>query len=437
MKKNISDIINTYLWYGYLPPNSFPNWINNIDTDKKTRNNYKLEEAIQVFDKLFDNLVSNYHNRKHTVLLSGGWDSRAILGALLERVDKSQIETVTYGVPGQLDFNIGIKVAKDLGINYHALDLRDINFKWDNILESVKNSPWTGVPDCLFNSYARNSFCNKENIIWIGYLGGLFKLRGSQLQKTKINDSERSTIFANKERRVSSIHLCHSEYSPSKSIPTITNLKSLSFDDALNLGIRQTRYIAPITLPIKSWEKWEDIVSKEENGAIVIAPYTDKDFVSYWLTAPDIKRKGQFLFQEIVHQKFPNLFSIPSKGDLGIHRQEKFRYYAKKYRLGITNRIQKVIPYHGITNKTTLNYLDYDEMFRTRKDYQETLKSAFDYLNKYDITPWLNLEKMWGNHVKRRNEYGDAFCVLIGLAANLINNPVNNSTNNENSVNTD
>ena len=71
-----------------------------------------------------------------------------------------------------------------------------------------------------------------------------------------------------------------------------------------------------------------------------------------------------------------------------------------------------------------LNYLDYDEMYRKRTDYQDTLNEAINYLNINNITPWLNLDKIRTDHMKQKKEYGNAFNVLIGLAANLIENKI-------------
>lgn len=70
------------------------------------------------------------------------------------------------------------------------------------------------------------------------------------------------------------------------------------------------------------------------------------------------------------------------------------------------------------------NYLDYDEMFRNREDYQVTLWTAFEYLKENQVVPWLDLDALWEEHVRRRKDHGDAFCVLLGLAANCVVNPL-------------
>ena len=160
--------INQYLWCGYLPPDKFPTWIADCVTPAATDNEYSPHEAAGRFDALFDALVEQSSSR--CVSLSGGWDSRAILGALLERTDSDQIVTVTFGVLGQLDYDLGKMVADSVGVEHHAFDLRTVDFTWDAIRESVAASPWTYVPDSYFNSLTRNRFSNSSDIIWAVFL---------------------------------------------------------------------------------------------------------------------------------------------------------------------------------------------------------------------------------------------------------------------------
>ena len=60
-------------------------------------------KVLGVFKAAFEN-VSEGH---HIVPLSGGLDSRAILGGLLDAGLKDQITTVTFGTLGTWDYDIG------------------------------------------------------------------------------------------------------------------------------------------------------------------------------------------------------------------------------------------------------------------------------------------------------------------------------------------
>jgi len=421
---NKTEIINNYLYYGYLPPKQFPAWLND-GLNLSENFDYSVKGAAQVFDKIFDELLAKYPNKKHIVPLSGGRDSRAILGALLERVDKSQIETVTFGVPGQLDYDIGIKVAKWAGVKYHAINLKKIEFTWENILISVKESPWTYVPDGMFNSISRNTFSVKDDIIWSGFLGD--PLTGSHLNKTTEKDVCINK-FITEQQRVRKFNLFASCLQ-TNDIISKTKPNNMEWDDFLDFGIRQSNCIAPIVLPISNLTSFEQSISFERNGAIVVAPFLNERFKDYWLLAPRELRRNQKLYINMLNYKYPELFALPSKYSLGMPAKSGIRYNYKRYKNGVIRRIQKKAPWLGIRSTAHLNYLDYDTMFRKRNDYKETLNVALDFLKQTDITPWLNLDQLWTDHMKKKKDYGNVFCVLIGLAANLTNSSVNNKNN--------
>ena len=63
-------------------------------------------------------------------------------------------------------------------------------------------------------------------------------------------------------------------------------------------------------------------------------------------------------------------------------------------------------------------------MFRSREDYQATLWAAFEYLKESRVVPWLDLDALREEHMRRRKDHGDAFLVLLGLAANCVENPL-------------
>lgn len=414
---NRYEIINNYLYLGYIPPNECPAWLNNEFTISNEFE-YSVQGAAQIFDKIFDDLVARYPNKKHIVPLSGGWDSRAILGALLERINKGMIETVTFGVPGQLDYDIGIKVAKWAGVKYNALNLKDIEFTWSMILDSVKESPWTYVPDGFFNGYSRIKFSDEQTIIWSGFLGD--PLAGSHLINGCINSIV--SDFTKKQKKISNYSLVHFEKNSCDFLSLTTNNYKYAHDDWLDLAIRQSYCIAPIVLPIQCFNKLDKYISREKNGACVIAPFAEETNLKYWLTAPRELRLNQKLYRDMLNYKYKSLFELPSKYSLGLPNKSKFGYNYKRYKYGILRRLQRKAPWLGIRTIAHLNYLDYDTLFRERDDYKETLKIAFDYLKENNITPWLNLDQLLSDHMKKKKDYGDIFCVLIGLAANLIVN---------------
>lgn len=421
MNKKVEKI-NSYLWSSYLPPDEFPFWLSDCITPEAIGKTYSSQEAAERFDTLFDSLIEDTHSGRHVIPLSSGWDSRAILSALLERVDPDQIVAVSYGVPGQLDYDLGQMIAESVCVEHHAIDLRTVDFTWEAIRESVRGSPWTYVPDGYFNSLSRNLFSSGTDTIWSGFLGD--PLAGSHLSDGKDNIHEQITAFSAKQHRGRRYPLCIHDFSFSENLPLPNNDMAIAYDDALDLGIRQAQAIAPIVLPVHSWQNWNPFISNDQSGAQVIAPFADPTWAGYWLTAPREVRKGQMLYLEMLNMKFPELFALPGKANLGISRGNRLRFLIRRESHLLKSQVQRHAPWLGIRSTLTANYLDYDEMFRTRKDYQTTLATAFAYLKDEEVVPWVDLDLLRDEHMRRRWDHGDAFCVLIGLAANLVENPL-------------
>ena len=122
--------------------------------------------------------------------------------------------------------------------------------------------------------------------------------------------------------------------------------------------------------------------------------------------------------------KFPELFSLPGKSDRRFHLDSRMAYLGRKIIHHFFLRpIQNNAPWLRMRTSLMRNYLDYDEMFRTREDYRAALETAFNYLKDNNIVPWLDLDQLWKEHMQFRKDHGDAFLVLIGLAANLLEDP--------------
>ncbi len=419
------DRINKYLWCGYLPPDEFPAWLSDCITPETVGKDYSPQEAADRFDTLFDALVKLAPSRRHIIPLSGGWDSRGILGALLERIDSDRITTVTFGVPGQLDYDLGKMVAESAGVQHHAFDLRSVDFTWDAIRESVVADPWTCVPDCFFCSLIRNLLSCGSDTIWSGFLGDA--LTAPQPSDSSTPDEERDKNFLLKLRRSKS-KLCPNFYNENDILKIQNQVKliNLNYRDIIRVWeIYLIAFLeAPIVTPVQKFERWGALIGKEKNGAQVIAPFADSTWAGYWLSAPREVRKGQKLYLEMLNLKFPELFSLPGKANYGIKRGHGVRSMVRKGSHFFRSQVQRRAPWLRIRSSLMANYLDYDEMFRNREDYQATLEAAFEYLKENQVVPWLDLDALWEEHMRRKRDHGDAFCVLLGLAANCVENPL-------------
>lgn len=408
--------INDYLYYGYLPPKKFPEWLYcNLETD--TTFNYSPIHAANKFDTLFDKLVSSFENYLHIIPLSGGWDSRAIFAALLDRVPTHKIRTVSYGTPGQLDFEIGRQVASKAGSIHTSLNLEALPFTWDILIKTVKNYPWTYVPDCYFNHFAREMLATPNSIIWSGFLGD--PIAGSHVFLNKNDYLLSKNIFIKKQRRFQGMSFESVPFSPSFPFMKKNN-QSLWYDDLMDLGIRQTYCIAPIVLPVTHWQEWGASVYSHRN-TYYLAPFADKEWATYWLNAPRIHRFNQSLYIRMLKYRYPSLFSLPGKKTYGIdERLIPIIILAKSYSR-LTNIIKHQVPWLHFKSPAT-NYVDYSELFRKRSDYKKTLEQSIRFLKSNKVVPWLNLDLLVENHFNKKSDNSKMFLLLIGLSVNLHTN---------------
>lgn len=411
-----------YLYYGYLPTHEGHDWLFG-ELNDSINYSYTINEASRKWDELFDNAFSRTGNNEKIIIpLSGGWDSRAILGAALERVNVESIRTISFGAPGQLDYDIGRYISNKLSIKHHSLDLREIRLTYECLLESVKKSPWTYVPDAYFNQIARAYYTDEESSVWIGFLGDDFS--GEHLAKIPTSRDESIKRFIKKQRRARSYVLSSNDYNPTDALASLNLDIQWEDDDILDFVIRQINCITPIVTPLKKWQNWDQSVIVERNKKVVL-PFLEKDWIQYWLRAPYELRVNRKLYLELLNSKYSSLLRLPTKKHFGASSNRELRYFYYKGLHRAKARIYRRFPRFGISSRATINYLDFNQMFRTRRDYKDTFNSAVQFLKSNSLVPWLDVDSMMQDHLSYKADYGDAFMVLIGFAANMDANVIN------------
>lgn len=416
----INNKINEYLYYGYTNLNSDLSWVPNVMSTPSPFSSYTIDDASKLFDYVIDKMLSGLPTDGYFIVpISGGWDSRILLGAILERFDSNQVKTVSYGTPGQLDFDIGCRIADKLNLEHYKVDLSEIELKWNELIDSVNRSPWTYFPDAFFNEYIFTNFA-QDDIILSGFMGD--PLTGGHTSSSK-NKGETIQEFLSKERRVKQIWLPQKDYLPKEALPDIPEqINGITYSELLDIGIRQSKCIAPIVTSLNTWTKWGGEVGRDkQTGALLLCPFTDSTWASYWLRAPKDIKVNQRLYLKMMKHKFPKLAKIPSKYSLGLKPGKKMAYLKKKYTSKFKRGVHRLLPTVGVKSVEHLNYIDFDTAFRERKDYLELLDQSINYLHENNITPWLNIHEIKGMHMSYKANHSNALLLIIGLALNLAN----------------
>src|SRR5690606_15813669 len=100
--------VGAFLYFGYVPDPemSLPAHLAIEECDVPDVQTDLVEAADQILDHAVVHYLKKCGGRAtHLVPLSGGIDSRILLGALLRHVSPREIRTVTFGTPGAWDYD--------------------------------------------------------------------------------------------------------------------------------------------------------------------------------------------------------------------------------------------------------------------------------------------------------------------------------------------
>ena len=66
-----------------------------------------------------------------------------------------------------------------------------------------------------------------------------------------------------------------------------------------------------------------------------------------------------------------------------------------------------------------INYLDFNEKIRTKKDLKDVIINNVMDLKQRNIIEWINIEEILTNHLANKGDYADALIVLASLEIHL------------------
>jgi hypothetical protein len=343
----------------------------------------------------------------HVVPLSGGLDSRALLGALLECTDRSQIRTATFGIPGSWDFEISRKVAEDVGVRHDAIDLTPAAFDWttENLVAFARRRD---APAWIFDRYVNDLMVRRypaSAIFWSGFMGD--PAAGSHLSKAPSTDWQSAVSrFCIHNSFQNSVRLTSPTYSPHlKVVPSpLQPQEYLSFDEQLDFAIRQTSYVRPVVLPPGA--HWE-------------TPFLESEWLGFILNAPSNLRLEQTLYKSLLLHAYPHLFSLPTKihQGLGLNATRPRRTLHS-----LLLRFQNTLV--GSNNPVSLrhkamNYFNFDEAMREPNGFARLCRENLSDLKRRAICDWVDVDQLWTTHRNRMGDFGRAISLLVSLEISL------------------
>lgn len=414
----LRSVVDAYLWHGYVPTRPVPDWLNDVCDTTGERSDYSVNGAVARLDDLFDRLTARY-TTPHVVPLSGGWDSRLILAALRDRTDR--VIAVTLGCPGQLDYEIGARVAEAAGVEHVPVALDHFQIEWDALKATAHHATWTYMPDALYLSIASRAAADLAGPgarTWSGFLGD--PLTGGHYC-VGFDDEDTSRAheeFARTQHR-SARDLGVSQPRPGFYARPRDRWNAFGGErEWLDFSVRQRCCIAPIVLG-KEWRGWSAEQGLAWGEVPIIAPFADLQWAAYWLHAPRSLHEGQQLYRKMAQARYPALFDLPSKHSWGLPSGHTTRQRLRRMRHALRNRAHSYLPRLPIRSRIADNYLDFQHAFRKREDYVHVIEKAIGVLKQREAVPWLDLDRIWREHYRGQRDHASSLQVLLGLAVNL------------------
>ncbi|WP_407342107.1 asparagine synthase-related protein [Pengzhenrongella phosphoraccumulans] len=234
------------------------------------------------------------------VFLSGGLDSRTILGALLEIFDTSQIIAVTFGMPGEQDFDDAACVAKAAGVRHETLQTAGVEWTTQGLVDSIlaRRLPLPFPFGQRYVSYLLHERLGPQNVFWDGLCGDIVS---GKLFRPGCEAWDWGTSVADflaKHLAVGRDRLYSAQFDPGTSIQAepFCSTDDLACYYQLMYGIRQRHYVS--TRVLRDYP--------------TCTPFLAGPWLDVMLRIPVRHRLGQRLYEEIQKAAFPRLFALPT-----------------------------------------------------------------------------------------------------------------------------
>lgn len=404
-------IIENVLHYGYYPDGGqtkLPAGIEQATARpefKRTKTDL-IQDGIDALKRSFDELVSRTPDEAtHVLPLSGGLDSRLILAELYDHpnIRPAQIQTVTFGTPGTWDFEIGQRVANEVGVQNIAINLTASEFDWS--WKAIAEYARSCRPNKFLEGYINSQVPKRtdgERVFWSGFMGD--PTAGAHQPKDPTNSWETACEKFASWNKEPNERLAPPKYDPTTILPDEPFLDSarLSYEEQLDFAVRQQYFIRPVVQP---------------STHHYLTPFLQDEWLSFAFRLPSEYRSERRLFSELMQEAHPQLFSLPTDARYGLPLSVP-NWRMQINRVGY-HLVEKITSLFGVNYTLPwTNYLKFETAYRRRACFRTLAKNAVEYFESRDIADYLDGRQIWECHQTGKN-YAAELNILISLALYL------------------
>lgn len=338
--------------------------------------------------------------------LSGGYDSRAILGALLEELNADQIVTLTFGTPGSPDYEIPKDLARHTGVRHEQLDATSLDWDAEAISEYVgsafKRLPAAFVLERYIN-YRLRMIVGPEVEFWVGFLGDT--LAGAHLPAAP-NRTWQSAMdrFLRKNHRSRSTRLTRSDWDPRLILPQqpLVDPTLVNLDDQLDIAIRQASLIE---IP---WSHFRDRYI-----------FNHPVWKSFMLALPWHERaNGSRLYLDVLARAYPKLSAFPVQGG---RKRPGMRVDILRLPALLLFQWQRVARRTSLpwAREKDVMRFDYGNDLRGHSSHSVLVRALTFQFAERGLVSLRDVEELWRSHMDGKNRHEGAIMNMAGLEANL------------------
>lgn len=404
-------VLNAFLYYGYIPCISqinlnswLPYSLERIEEYSKKWQSVSLEEIVELGSFQLQKIIETNSSKRNILPLSGGLDSRAILGLLLQHYSNEEIKTITCGTPGTWDYDIGTQIANEFNLESKKIDLRSVIWSTEDLISFAGefDSPIVLLNAFMYSQIFENA--EVDALYWIGFMGD--PLAGSHLPKQDFtNWTDACKYFSTKERYGDSDWLTEPGFRPSDFVTNKPVLDStvLNYVEQLDFAYRQKQFIEPQVL---------------QGNYSFKTPFLNQDWINFLLSLPRKYRVNQIAYKEILKFTFPILFAMPTKTNAGLplcaSKVERLITVAKQRAIKILNEIGL----HNNYVNPNMNYINFDNEFRSGSLFDVAKENLID-LQQRKILDWVDVDVIWEQHQSGKQNLHKELALLLSLEINI------------------
>ncbi|MBU0509259.1 hypothetical protein KKH27_10530 [bacterium] len=262
------------------------------------------------------------HAERVILTLSGGMDSRFLLGCAREVIPNERFSTVTFGHPRSLDFRIGTGLARKLGVPFAALpmDTRPLDVLLSEAFP-YREGMYQGYPD--YPVAPMRAALPPRTIVLSGYIGdlvfGSYDSDPAAFRTEATDDLLCRTVL--EDRRI-----CF--------VPIREVLPLLSDPAGAERHVRTEFGRAPGRTLQERYLSWvfENFMNRtnfalqvDRDRAFYVAPFVHGGVLTVASALAPALRRNEAALQSALRTGFPDLYSYPLKKCLGFRPDQSAR----------------------------------------------------------------------------------------------------------------